>query len=237
MVRPPPQGLSRGNRALSISKTRACARARRYAVVEPAGPAPTTATSNFSTERRLQWPSAQGGVPERPKGTGCKPVGSAYGGSNPPAPIISFASRDHGDTREPPNTAVLILDLQNGVVGGAHERDAVVAKVSSLVRKAREAEVPVVWVQHNDEDGLPQGSDHWQIVPELQPAEHGATRGKELRGLVRGHQARACCPSSESDACSWPARRPTSAFARRCTAVSFGGMTRLSSATRTQRKT
>ena len=29
-----------------------------------------------------------GGVPERPKGTGCKPVGSAYGGSNPPAPII-----------------------------------------------------------------------------------------------------------------------------------------------------
>ena len=31
---------------------------------------------------------APGGVPERPKGTGCKPVGSAYGGSNPPAPII-----------------------------------------------------------------------------------------------------------------------------------------------------
>jgi hypothetical protein len=27
-----------------------------------------------------------GGVPEWPKGTGCKPVGSAYGGSNPPAP-------------------------------------------------------------------------------------------------------------------------------------------------------
>ena len=26
-------------------------------------------------------------MPERPKGTGCKPVGSAYGGSNPPAPI------------------------------------------------------------------------------------------------------------------------------------------------------
>ena len=31
-----------------------------------------------------------GGVPERPKGTGCKPVGSAYGGSNPPAPTLSF---------------------------------------------------------------------------------------------------------------------------------------------------
>ena len=33
--------------------------------------------------------AARGGVPERPKGTGCKPVGSAYGGSNPPAPTSS----------------------------------------------------------------------------------------------------------------------------------------------------
>ena len=33
-----------------------------------------------------------GGVPEWPKGTGCKPVGSAYGGSNPPAPIRTLRS-------------------------------------------------------------------------------------------------------------------------------------------------
>src|SRR2546423_5566911 len=31
-------------------------------------------------------PVLPGGVPERPKGRGCNPVGSAYGGSNPPAP-------------------------------------------------------------------------------------------------------------------------------------------------------
>ena len=30
-----------------------------------------------------------GGVPEWPKGTGCKPVGVAYGGSNPPLSTIS----------------------------------------------------------------------------------------------------------------------------------------------------
>ena len=29
-----------------------------------------------------------GGVPERPKGTGCKPVGSAFRGSNPLSPIF-----------------------------------------------------------------------------------------------------------------------------------------------------
>ena len=69
-----------------------------------------------------------------------------------------------------PNTALLVIDVQNGVVTGAHERDAVVANVGSLVDKARTEGVPVVWVQHCDA-GLPHGSDQWQIVPELAPDE------------------------------------------------------------------
>ena len=36
-----------------------------------------------------------------------------------------------------PNTALLVVDVQNGVVEGAHERDAVVANVGNLVEKAR----------------------------------------------------------------------------------------------------
>ena len=67
-----------------------------------------------------------------------------------------------------PNTALLVVDVQNGVVRGAHERDAVVANVSRLVEKARKQGVPVVWVQHSDED-LARGSDDWRIVPELAP--------------------------------------------------------------------
>jgi len=69
-----------------------------------------------------------------------------------------------------PNTALLIVDVQNGVVGGAHDRDAVVANVGSLVEKARQDDVPVIWVQHSDA-GLAKGSDDWQIVPELSPAD------------------------------------------------------------------
>jgi nicotinamidase-related amidase len=67
-----------------------------------------------------------------------------------------------------PNTALLVVDVQNGVVARAHERDAVVANVGSLVEKARREGVPVVWVQHADED-LASGSDEWRIVPELSP--------------------------------------------------------------------
>ena len=69
-----------------------------------------------------------------------------------------------------PNTALLVIDVQNGVVKGAHGRDTVVANVGSLVEKARREQIPVVWVQHSDE-GLTRGSDDWHIVPELTPAE------------------------------------------------------------------
>jgi nicotinamidase-related amidase len=67
-----------------------------------------------------------------------------------------------------PKTALLVVDVQNGVVAGNHERDAVVANIGSLVDKARQEQVPVVWVQHSDER-LAKGSDDWQIVPELRP--------------------------------------------------------------------
>ena len=69
-----------------------------------------------------------------------------------------------------PNTALLVVDVQNGVVAGAHERDAVVANVASLVDKARREQVPVVWVQHSD-DGIARESEEWRIVPELTPAD------------------------------------------------------------------
>ena len=69
-----------------------------------------------------------------------------------------------------PNTALLVIDVQNGVVEGAHERDTVVANVGSLVEKARGERIPVVWVQHSDEQ-LAKGSDDWRIVPELAPGD------------------------------------------------------------------
>lgn len=65
-----------------------------------------------------------------------------------------------------PNTALLVIDVQNDVVAGAHDRDAVIANIARLVDRARSENVPVVWVQHSD-DGLPEGSDGWRYVAEL----------------------------------------------------------------------
>ncbi len=69
-----------------------------------------------------------------------------------------------------PHTALLVIDVQNGVVGGAHKRDAVVANIGSLVEKARRERIPVIWVQHSDEQ-LTRGSEEWRIVPELTPLD------------------------------------------------------------------
>jgi nicotinamidase-related amidase len=68
-----------------------------------------------------------------------------------------------------PNTALLVTDVQNGVMSGTHNRDAVIANIVELVDKARAADVPVVWVQHSS-DELPEGSDNWRYVAELVPA-------------------------------------------------------------------
>ena len=72
--------------------------------------------------------------------------------------------------RDRPNTAVLVVDVQNDVVANAHRRDEVIANIQTLVDKARAEQVPVIWVQHSS-DNLLEGSDGWRYVPELQRAE------------------------------------------------------------------
>jgi nicotinamidase-related amidase len=109
-----------------------------------------------------------------------------------------------------PNTALLVVDVQAGVVAGSHNRDAVVANVASLVDKARTEQIPVVWVQHNDE-GLARGSEEWQIVPELKPGDgeplveksygdsfEETTLESELAGLGVG---RLVVAGAQTDAC------------------------------------
>jgi hypothetical protein len=67
-----------------------------------------------------------------------------------------------------PNTALLVVDMQNGVVATAYARGEIIANVAVLVEKARRDRIPVIWIQHADHE-LARGSDAWQIVPELTP--------------------------------------------------------------------
>ena len=70
-----------------------------------------------------------------------------------------------------PNAALVVIDVQKGVVANATRRDEVVRNISTLVDKARAEDVPVIWVQHASDDELPVGSEQWQYVDELQREE------------------------------------------------------------------
>jgi nicotinamidase-related amidase len=109
-----------------------------------------------------------------------------------------------------PNSALVVIDVQKGVVGSAWNRDAVIANIGSLVDRARAEQVPVVWVQHSD-DGLPRGSHEWQYVDELRPDEgeplvhksYGdAFEGTDLEDVLASHAVgRLVVTGAQSDAC------------------------------------
>ncbi len=65
-------------------------------------------------------------------------------------------------------SALLVVDVQVGVIDGTWNAEKVVANISKVVAAARAAGAPVIWVQHDD-DELVSGSDEWHIVPVLSP--------------------------------------------------------------------
>lgn len=65
--------------------------------------------------------------------------------------------------------ALLVVDVQAGVMQDAWDAERITTNVALAVERARQQGVPVLWVQHHDHN-LPQGSDAWQWVSALQPA-------------------------------------------------------------------
>lgn len=72
--------------------------------------------------------------------------------------------------REGNKPVLMVVDVQVGVVKDAWDATRVVNNVAHTVARARAQGVPVIWVQHADDD-LPSGSPEWQWAPELVPAE------------------------------------------------------------------
>ena len=72
--------------------------------------------------------------------------------------------------REGNKPVMVVVDVQVGVMKEAWEAQRVIRNVSRAVERARSEAVPVIWVQHSNQE-LPKGSAQWQWVPELVPAE------------------------------------------------------------------
>ncbi len=66
-------------------------------------------------------------------------------------------------------SALLVVDVQVGVMREAWQAPRIIANVALAVARARSQGAPVIWVQHQN-DELPHGSAQWQWVDELVPA-------------------------------------------------------------------
>jgi nicotinamidase-related amidase len=79
-----------------------------------------------------------------------------------------------------PNEALLIIDVQNAILGSADTPrqvenhaalDEVVAQIAVLIGRARSLRIPVLFVQHDGPAGhrLEAGTRGWEIRPEIAP--------------------------------------------------------------------
>ena len=64
---------------------------------------------------------------------------------------------------------LMVVDVQAGVMQECENAAQTIANVARTVERARAAQVPVIWVQH-ESDELKRDSDAWQWVPALVPA-------------------------------------------------------------------
>lgn len=77
------------------------------------------------------------------------------------------------------SSALLVIDLQVGVVVDCVDAAAVIARTAALVDRARQESIPVVWVQ--DHGDFPETTAAWQLVPALQRREEEPLIRKEFR--------------------------------------------------------
>lgn len=76
-------------------------------------------------------------------------------------------------------SVLLIVDVQVGVMDGTWNSAKVLENIASVIEKARSHQIPIVWIQHAD-DELVKGSPEWQIVPVLTPNEDELILAKQF---------------------------------------------------------
>jgi nicotinamidase-related amidase len=75
------------------------------------------------------------------------------------------------------NIALLVIDVQTGLFERLipiYDAKGVLKNINTLINRARNSGVPVIFIQHSNDNSLVYGSDKWQLHPEIQPIEDEA---------------------------------------------------------------
>lgn len=98
-----------------------------------------------------------------------------------PPPLIRFLIM---------TSALLIIDLQQGLCSGeeaAYDIANVLARINRLADRARQADVPVLLIQHEEADGpLQRGSAAWQLADGLEVGETDLRMAKTTPNSFHG---------------------------------------------------
>ena len=82
------------------------------------------------------------------------------------------------------NTALLVIDVQNALVLSKkpelYDRDAVIANIADVIRKARLQNVPIIYIRHESKAGSPlaYGTDGWKVYEGVAPEKGDIMVGK-----------------------------------------------------------
>ncbi|MFT3819709.1 MAG: isochorismatase family protein [Rubrivivax sp.] len=113
-------------------------------------------------------------------------------------------------------SALLVVDAQVGVLSSIWESKRVIGNLEALVSRARKQGVPVIWVQHADDDELKHGSENWKLAPNFVPAPSEAVIHKKYNSsFAQTDLDRKLKALGVSRIVLRPARRPTGASVRR----------------------
>jgi len=73
-----------------------------------------------------------------------------------------------------PDAALIVIDVQKELFERStpiYQAGQVLKNINLLIDRARQVGVPVIFIQHSNDNTLIKGSDAWQLHPEIQPME------------------------------------------------------------------
>ncbi len=85
--------------------------------------------------------------------------------------------------------ALLVIDVQQGLFKKSSpifKAEELLRNINSLVERAHRAGVPVFYVQHSDGRTLVEGTQDWQLHPQLQPLASDSSVHKEHGNAFEG---------------------------------------------------
>lgn len=95
------------------------------------------------------------------------------------------------------SSALLVIDVQNGLFNKSipiYQSDQLLSNISTLVSKAHQKQIPVIYIQHTNDNTLAIESENWQLHPLIVPSnedilvqkKHGnAFENTELQSILQ----------------------------------------------------